>query len=171
MKTLRILTFAASLLAMQTLAAQNPAISTVYSDVEIARMMEQFRAAKSHDVIPPSNLQQKFHADFPNARDVDWEVANEIYEVEFEIRYRDFKVFYDKNGNLLMVVEEFRSWELPAVVKNAAEAKYPNSKFDDIAKIRRGTETLYKVEMGKRDVEVKLLIKSDGTVLNERFDY
>ena len=171
MKTIKILTFAASLFAMhlfamQMLASQNPAISTVYSDSEIVKMMEQFRSAKSQDVIPPIELQQKFRADFPNARDVEWETANEIFEVEFEIRFRDFKAFYDKNGNLLMVVEEIRSSELPAVVKNAAEAKYPKFRFDDIYKVRRGTETFYKVEMEKSKTEVKLLISSSGVILN-----
>ncbi|MDR2474726.1 MAG: PepSY-like domain-containing protein, partial [Bacteroidales bacterium] len=100
-------------------------------------------------------------------------MANDTYEVEFEIRHRDFKALYTPNGDLLMVVEEIRSTQLPAIVKNAAEASYPKYRVEDVAKIRRGTETIYRVEMEKSfsGVDVKLLIKADGTILEERFDY
>jgi hypothetical protein len=104
---------------------------------------------------------------------VEWETANDVYEVEFEIRSRDVKALYDKDGNLLSLVEEIRESEMPAVVKNAAENKYPKYHFEDIDRIRRGTETFYKIEMEKSssDGEVKLIIKSDGTIIEERFDY
>ena len=93
--------------------------------------------------------------------------------MEFEIHFRDFKALYDKSGNLLLVVEEIRQSELPAVVKNTAEGKYPKFHFEDIDKIRRGTETFYKIEMEKSfsDSEVKLIIKSDGKVMEECLDY
>ena len=171
MGKIRIFSLMASLLVMQMLVAQNPAISTRYSNSEVARMIEQFRLANSHDTFPPSSLQQKFRADFPNARDVEWETGGGIFEVEFKIRSRDFKAFYDRDGNLLMVMEEIRSFGLPAIVRNAAETRHPKFRFDDVAKIRRGTETIYKVEMKRAGVEVKMLIRSDGTILEERFDY
>ena len=40
-------------------------------------------------------------------------------------------------------------------------------------KIQRGTEVFYKIEMENRasDLEVKLLIKENGTILEETFDY
>ena len=173
MKMLKVLMLTASIFIVQMLAAQNPAISTRYSDSEIAQMVEGYRMAHARDIVPPNNLQQKFLTDFPNASDVEWETAGSIYEVDFEIRSRDFKAFYDSESNLLMGVEEIHISALPAVVKNAAEAKYPKFRIEDIRKIRRGTETVYKVEMEKSfsDMEVTLFVKSDGIVLNERIDY
>jgi hypothetical protein len=170
MKTLKILSMTALLFATQTLAAQNPAISTKYSDAEIATLLQNFRQANSHETVPPADLQAKFRADFPKAYDVEWETAHNIYEVEFNLRFRDFKAFYDKDGNLLSVVEEIRQSELPAVVKNAADAKYPKYHFEDIDKIRRGTETFYKIEMEHGESDVKIIIQSDGKIINERFD-
>jgi hypothetical protein len=170
MKTsVKILIAAASLFVLQTLAAQTPAISTKYTDAEIAQIVNNYRAAHSRDVYPPDTLQQKFRTDFPKARNAEWETANDIYEAEFEMRSRDFKALYDKSGNLLMVVEEIRPSELPAVVKNAAESKYPKFHFEDIDKIRRGTETMYKIEMKKSfsDTEVKMLVDSGGKILRE----
>jgi len=173
MKTFKLLMLAAGIFTVQMLMAQNPAISTRYSNSEIAQMVREYRMADARDVAPPNNLQQKFLTDFPNASDVEWETAGSIYEVDFEVRFRDFKAFYSNDGNLLMVVEEIRRSALPAVVKNAAEAKYPKYRIEDIRKIRRGTETVYKVDMEKSfsDMEVTLFVKSDGVVLDERIDY
>jgi hypothetical protein len=175
MKTIRILTVLAGLLFLvQAAAAQvNPTISKEYSDDKIIEMIRTYKSAHSRDVVPPASLQQQFLADFPKAHDVEWETAGAVYEVEFEIKYRDFKAYYSPQGQLLMYVQEFRRAELPAMVRNAAESKYPKYKFEDIDKIRRGTQTFYKIEMEHRasDVEVKLLVGEDGLVLEEAFDY
>ena len=78
MKTLKVITIVASLLVVQTLAAQNPAISTVYSDQEIAKMVEQFRSAKALEVKPTSELKEKFRSDFPKAFFAEWETAGGV---------------------------------------------------------------------------------------------
>jgi hypothetical protein len=175
MKVFKILNvFAVLFFLVQTVAAQvNPAISKEYSNDEIIRMVRKYKSAHSHDAIPNSALIQKFHADFPKAHDVEWEIADSIYEVEFEIKSRDYKAYYDTKGNLLMYIQEIRRTELPATVKNAAESKYPKYRFEDIDKIWRGTAVFYKVEMENKssDMEVKLIIGEDGVILNETFDY
>jgi hypothetical protein len=70
-----------------------------------------------------------------------------------------------------MTVEEIYRSELPAVVKNAAETKYPKYHFEDIDKISRGTEVFYKIEMERHDTEVELLIQSNGTIREDKIDY
>jgi CMP-N-acetylneuraminic acid synthetase len=171
MKVLKILSMAAGLFFIQTVAAQNPAISALYSNEEIAQKIKTYKTSHSHDVVPPANLQQKFQTDFPKTSDVEWEAADSVYEAEFDVKFKDWKAYYDAKGNLLMTVEEIYRSELPAVVKNAAEAKYPKYHFEDMDKIRRGTEVFYKTEMELRDTEIKLLIQSDGTITDERIDY
>jgi hypothetical protein len=158
---------------VQIAAAQSsvPAISKVYSNDTIAEMLRKYRSSRSHDVMPPAKLAAKFRADFPKASDVEWEVADSIYEVEFDVKFRDCKAYYDAKGNLLMTVEEIYRSELPAIVKNAAEAKYPKYHFEDIDKIRRGTEVFYKIEMEHRDMEIEMLVRSDGVITDEKTDY
>ena len=164
--------FAGCFLLVQIAAAQsNPTIAREYSNETIVEMIRKYKNSKSRDVIPSTELSKKFKSDFPKAYKAEWEVAEDLYEVEFEVKSRDGKAYYDAKGNLLMLVEEIYRSELPAVVRNAAETKYPKYKFEDIDKIRRGTEVFYKIEMELRDTEVKLLIKQDGIVLDERFDY
>jgi hypothetical protein len=136
-------------------------------------MTEQFHKANHREVVPPASLQQKFYTDYPNASDVEWESANDLYEVEFEIWFRDFKAIYHSDGTLLMTVEEIRSSQLPAVVKTAAETSFPKFGLEDATKIRRGTRTVYLVEMERTfsDAEVVLLINADGTMSDEKFNY
>jgi hypothetical protein len=171
MKRFNILSMAAGLFFIQAAVAQNPAISTRYSNEEIVQKIKAYKASRSQDVVPPANLQQKFRADFPRASDAEWETAGGMYEVEFDIRFRDCMACYDEAGNLLMTVEDTYRSNLPAIVRNAAEAQYPKYHLEDIHKIRRGTEVFYKVEMEFRDTEVRLLIRPDGTILSEKADY
>ena len=173
MKLFRFLNVIAACFFLVQIAAAQPnlAISREYSNEVIANMIQKYKTSNSRDVIPPAELTAKFKADFPKAYQAEWEVAEGIYEVEFEVKHKDCKVYYDSKGNLLMVEEEISRSELPAIVKNTAQVKYPKYSFEDIDKICRGTEIFYKIEMELRDKELKLLIKSDGTVLDEKFDY
>lgn len=160
------------LLSCQPAVAQpTPAVSTKHSDIEIEKIISQFNTSHRRIVYPPTNIQQQFNKDFPKARDIDWESGADVYEVEFEIDRTDYKAYYDNTANLIMYTLELKESELPAVIKNAAMAKYPNSKFDDIKKIIKGTKTLYKVEMKKdKNHDIKAAFKHDGTFINELYD-
>jgi hypothetical protein len=175
MRLIRVLGAVAGLffLAQTAFARTDPAISNEYSNDEIVKMIKKYKSAHSHDAVPSAMLRQKFQADFPKARDVEWESDGEIYEVEFEVKSGDCRAYYDAKGNLLMHVREIYRSELPAIVKNTAENKYPKYKFEDIEKIRRGSEVFYKIEMERKssNPEVKLLIGEDGAILKELFDY
>ena len=151
--------------------AQNPAISTKYSDQEIATLMQNYKNTRNRDVRVDGVLLQNFRQHFPNAYDVEWETNDEIYEVEFEIQKRDFHAYYDKDGNLLLYRQDIRERDLPAVVKQTATAKYPRHRFDDIEKIVKGTQTFYKIEMELRDHEVTIYVASDGTILERVLYY
>jgi hypothetical protein len=158
---------------IQTATAQSstPSISGGSSNEIIAEKIRQYRTSYSYDVFPPEKVATKFKADYPRASDVEWETDDNIYEVEFDVRFRDYKAYYDAEGNQLMTVEEIYRSELPAVVKNAAETKYRGYRLDNMNKIRRGTEVFYHIKMELRDTEVELLVRPDGTIVKEKMDY
>lgn len=159
------------LFSCQTVSAQpQPAMTKKYSDKQIVDMIQAIRIAHSRDITPTAALQQKLAKDFPNAKDIDWEAGANIYEVEFEIGRTDYKAYYDAKGELLMYKVEIGEQELPAIIKNAARAKYPDYHFEDIDKIVRGSETFYKMELERGKIEVKLTYKKDGTLVTEYFD-
>jgi hypothetical protein len=167
----KILFLSAAIVTGTALFAQNPAISTKYSNEEIATHIQNYRNSREHDVIPAGALLQKFQQDFPNAYDVEWDTNDEIYEVEFDVKLHDFTAYYDKDGNLLMYKQKIKEKELPAIVKTGAEAKHPKYRFEEIEKIVKGTETFYKIEMEYQDLEVKMFISNEGKIISKKFDY
>ncbi|GHT58499.1 hypothetical protein AGMMS50239_03180 [Bacteroidia bacterium] len=154
-----------------TATAQTPAVSTKYSDEKIEELIQSYHTANAHDVFPKETLSQQLKKDFPAARDIEWETANEIYEAEFEIKWTDYKAFYDADGNLLMYIVDIRLSEVPAIIKNAAQTKYPGFRFDrDARKIIKGKKVLYQVTLEKRETEIEATFNSDGSFVKEHYD-
>jgi len=154
-----------------TLIAQTPAISTKYTDAEIDELILRFNRSRNWDVRTVDGaLAQRFRADFPDARNVEWETNNEVFEVEFYIGHSEFDAYYDKDGNLLMYVQDLSTRDLPEVIRNAAQARLPGYRFDDIDKVVKGTRTYFVIEMERGDLEYQLVISNDGTILSERRD-
>lgn len=154
-------------------ATQHPPLTTHYSPEQLAEMTTAYGCSRSQDVVPPTDLREQFRRDFPLAADAEWETANGLCEVSFEIRSRDLKALYDSSGRLLLTSEEIRRSALPSAVRKAATAKYPDRRIGDPCRIRCGAETLYKVEMQQpgSDAEVTLLLRADGALPGEYYDY
>ena len=164
--SLGLLLFGTSVTTAQT-------ISNAYSVEKVDQMFKEHKLQHSHDIYPTQELTSALLRDFPEARDIDWEKTDALYEVDFEIgRFpsRDYTAYYDAKGQLLMYEQEISTRDLPAVVKNGALAKYPNFGIEDASKIVKGNETLYKVEIEKGDFEVKLTLNKEGTIVSERAD-
>ena len=166
MKTKAILILSALMVACMS-SAQNPTVSSKYSDSEIEAFIQNYKNTRNRDVFPTGVLLQRFQQDFPNARDAEWEMNDEVYEVEFKVSNRDFEAYYDKDGNLLLYKQDIRSSELPAIVKTAAKAQFPTYRFEDVEKIVKGTQTFYKIEMELRNHDVTIYVASDGKIMNE----
>lgn len=150
--------------------AQTPTISKKYSNIEIEELISGYKRNHSRDVIPANNLKVQFRKDFPNAKDIDWEKAANIYKVDFEIGRIDYEAYYDNDANLLMYTIDIKEYNMPAVVKNAAVSKYPDYKFEDIEKVVRGTETFYRVEMEKGKTEIKANFDPRGIFIKEVYN-
>jgi hypothetical protein len=168
-KIVNLLTLTLVLLisCQSALAQPNPSITKKYTNAEIEKFMDGYKALRSQDTYPSSTLQQQLTKDFPNAKDIDWETAANVYVADFEIGRTDYKAYYDTDGNLLAYSIDIRESQVPAIVKNAASSKYPNCKMDDSKKIIQGTEVFYKVEMEKHKFEAKALFSQNGTFIKE----
>ncbi len=143
--------------------AQLPAISTAHSNEQIAQLLAVFHSSVSHDINPSASLQRQLLADFPKAKDVEWETAGNVFEAEFEIAFTDHKAFYDEKGNLLMFSTDISRSQVPAEVKNAVKTEFPRYRIEDATRIVQGTETFYKVELERGEIEIKATFRTDGT--------
>lgn len=160
----------ASCIQAQRSAVASPAITAKYTDAVIDSLIRAHVTLASRDVVPSQALQQKFVKDFPNAYDVEWETAGSIYEVEFEVGHTDHKAYYDGEGNLLMYSYEVRKSALPAAVREVTQDRYPQYRFDEIKEVHKGTAVFYKIEMERRDMEIKMVVKSDGSFVDTWVD-
>ncbi|MDR1984932.1 MAG: hypothetical protein LBQ28_08935 [Prevotellaceae bacterium] len=168
----KTLSIAGALFVMSlTAAAQNPAVSTKYSDEQIEKQIQSYYTANARDVFPDETLSLQLRKDFPTAYDIEWETAAGIYEAEFEIDRKDYKACYDADGNLLMYVFDIRLSEIPEIIRNTAKAKYPKFKFDrDAKKTIKGKNTFYEVTLEKGETEIEATFRSDGSFVKERYD-
>jgi hypothetical protein len=153
-----------------TAAAQTPAISKTYTDGQINAMIEAWHAAPDRDVAAPEAISRAFAGHFPKARDVEWEVAGDIYKADFDIRLTDYEAWYDASGNLLMYMLDVRKSSLPAPVKSAVSLKYPKFRIDGAGKFYKGSTAGYKISVEKGNLEYEAWFREDGTLISERLD-
>ncbi len=147
-----------------------PAVTKKYTDLQIDSLTNSHRSVKSIDVVPSGEQTKQLLVDFPGAADIDWEVGNNIYNVEFEIDWVDYEAWYDQNNNLLTYKYEIKPSKLPAVVVNAINQKYPKYRIDDADRFVKGSVSGYIVSVEKGKMEYKASFKDDGTLLSEVVD-
>ncbi len=144
--------------------AHEPATSTHYTHDQVEQMLNTHHTSHHTDnAYPPASVQQKLLADFPKAKDIDWETSGSVYEADFELSNTDYKAYYDAQGNLLMYSIDISRSQVPEAVKTAVKTKYPNYRIDDADKIIQGTQTFYKLELEQGEMEIKAVFKTDGS--------
>jgi hypothetical protein len=147
-------------------AQTTPALTEKYSEAEVDTLIRSYVADVSRDATPPQILLRKFMNDFPKAYDSEWEKAKDVFEVEFEIGTVDYKAYYDAAGELLMYYYEAGTSKLPAAVRDAAKKLFPKYRFEEVKKVHKGASIFYKIEMERREHEVKIILNSSGDMVD-----
>ncbi len=120
----------------------------------------------------PSIIINSFHQHFPRAYDVEWELKNEMYKVEFETglaRY-DHSVWYDKKGSMVKHREEISKRKLPEGVLLKLNSEYDKYRVSDVKKITENNKIIYSLELKWQYEEWKMKIQPDGTVISKTQD-
>ncbi len=121
----------------------------------------------------PSLIVNKFQQNFPEARDLDWEMKGENYEVEFEVgRHpdRDHEILYSPTGEILRHKQEISKNDLPAPVSKKLATDYKGYRIKDVKKIVEGNKTIYKLEAKSYKEEWELKLDSEGNILRKERD-
>lgn len=115
----------------------------------------------------PSVVLNQFEKQFPKAKEVEWEKSGELYKVEFETNWsNDHDVWYNAEGKMVKHKEELSSRNLPKSIQEYLSKEYKYYKIDDVERITENDEVIYKVEVERRDREIKLLFHEDGSLIN-----
>ncbi len=84
---------------------------------------------------------------YPDAKDLDWEVKNGIYEAEFDLGKDDYEVWVNAEGTILKIEQEIKNTELPAVILSKLKTDYKDFKTDDAKRIEIDKTVYYEIEL------------------------
>ena len=132
-------------------------VSLFYSIVTFAQEIH------SHEV--PSIVLNTFKQKFPKASDMEWELKNTEYKVEFEIGSTDHEAWLDKSGNIVKHKQDITSNELPKEVTASINKNYKDSRIDDVEKIELGEKVVFKVELKNASKEENLVFDRNGKLV------
>lgn len=122
---------------------------------------EQTRIQKS---IPQAVL-DRFESDYPDARKVEWEVENDLYEVEFKNQGKEIEITYDELAQILQMEEEIEVSELPQAVQSYIDANYSGASIDEAERSTLGETVEYEVEIDSGGSELELVFDANGQFL------
>ncbi len=105
---------------------------------------------------------------YPDATRVEWEIDDGYIEAEFfDTNYQKVKVEFDSKGNWVRTKTDVSYRNLPESIKTTFKnSQYADWKIDEIGFIERlNHESVYIFELEKGEMEYKLLISDEGTII------
>ena len=106
---------------------------------------------KEKDV--PVVVKEAFNKQFTAAKDVEWEMEDGKYEVEFEINDEEMSAVFTNAGVLEETEVEIKKEALPAAVLSYLDANYKGVKIKETAKITKANgDVIYEAEIKGKDL-------------------
>lgn len=120
----------------------------------------------------PSLIVNRFQQDYPEARDVEWERKDSLYEVDFELGWinNDHEIRYDAEGKVVWHKKEISKGDLPQEVKDRLSADYKFYWIKDVKEIEENNQIIYTLEAKSLTREWKLTLDKEGNILDKVAD-
>lgn len=99
---------------------------------------------------------------YPDARDLDWEVKNGIYEAEFDLGKDDYEVWINAEGTILKIEHEINHTQVPAAILSKLKSDYKDFKPDDAKRIEIGKAVYYEIELDGTLGDQKVVYTASG---------
>ena len=109
---------------------------------------------------------------FPKAADVEWEMSDSLYQVEFEIGWNiDHEVWYNDSGKIVKHKEDISRKELSKKVRNSIKTDFRGYTIDDLERITENGKVVYKMELNSLiHQDWDIVIDADGKVISKMAD-
>ncbi len=114
---------------------------------------------------PSVVIKQAFNQKFPGAKDMDWEVDEQGWEVSFKLKDKEMSAWFDLVGNWQKTETELRKRDIPDVVKNTLHNKFPGFKVEKVGWVVTPDFHAYEIELKKGKKEKEITIDKKGKVL------
>ncbi len=119
----------------------------------------------------PSIVLNAFQQKFPKASDVEWEKKGEWYEAEFDLKFKDHKVFLDSTGKIIKHKEEISVSDLPGSVRTTLQKGFAKYKIDDVKRMETDGIVIYRVEVENATEEIKVYLDTNGKIIEGKTSY
>lgn len=107
---------------------------------------------------------ETFRKQFPKATNVEWEMENKTFEVDFKMDFSEQEILFAPNGKIVMKKQEIKISELPEEIKLQLKRKYKNETIDDIQKITKGKSVYYQIELESPE-EKQMFFSENGSLV------
>ncbi len=113
----------------------------------------------------PAVVLNAFQLKFPNASDVDWELENGNYHIDFVLNDKDNEAVLDYRGKLLKYKQDLYVSEIPKNVLETIKSKVQFFDIKDADLIKENGETVYKINFEIDDRDNDFWIGENGKLL------
>jgi hypothetical protein len=128
--------------------------------------IRNYFSGPSTPTTPPDNVEAAFRQKFPDAVNPEWEVSNNVYEVDFDVNFVEHEAWYDADANLLMYKHDITTAKVPTAVTTQLEIDYLGYRIDEVEKVYKGTIIGYYFDLEKAQTDAKAFYNEDGTFLS-----
>jgi hypothetical protein len=92
-----------------------------------------------------------------------------VYEISLTYKKHHHDVTLEADGKIVSIEREIAFKDLPKVVSEALEAKYPKAKYKTVEELLKGDGTLhgYEVLLAAADTTVEVVLDLKGKILKE----
>jgi len=103
---------------------------------------------------------RSFQKDFVSAKNVSWQQQREYSKVTFSLYNRVMFAYYNQDGELMAVIENILSEQLPIPLMTEIKNKYKGYWISELFEVATEGQTTYYVTLENSDQ--KLVLQSDG---------
>mgnify|MGYP001579620878 FL=1 len=113
----------------------------------------------------PDSVLKSFGTMFPNAKNVEWEHEDDVWEAEFISNEHEVSAEYSKTGGWIETETTLHRSEVPSPVVDGIFAKYTNAEFLKFEEVRGEDFLAYEVDILFEEEEIEILISGSGIIL------
>jgi hypothetical protein len=119
----------------------------------------------------PAAVDHAFSHQFPNLKAERWVEEDGIWEAQLHHQGREIEAQFTQDGQWIETEMELHIQNLPPVVVNALNAKYPNHQIQEAEWQESAKEGVrYELEIEQNGKTVEILLDDKGTILAEEIE-
>jgi glucan phosphorylase len=117
--------------------------------------------AKSNEKIIPDNVSTVFLRDFPQARDINWELYKGYYKASFLDMGSILYAFYNADAEFIGMAFNLSADRLPETLQSEIKKKYKDFWITDLFQVTNGATPEFFVTIENADRKIKLQAESN----------